>query len=152
MRIRADEHVSPKIVRAVRELAAGAGVELSSVIESGQAGASDVHWITRFARDGGHVVLTADTDFLKVPAQVLAVLQTGIRVVHLPNRWANAALNMQGAHLLLWWRRIEITVAAMSPRECRQPVWTLAEPGELRRVTLDFAGAERKARKDSRRR
>lgn len=149
MRIRADEHVAPAIVRAIREIALGDGFEITSVIEVTR-GASDVHWITAFANDGGDAILTADTDFLKEPPQVLAVQKTGLRVIHLPSGWANASLAMQAAHILQWWRRIEAQLVAMKARECYSPSYTLSEDAALKRVTLDFHAAGQKMKKATR--
>ena len=64
MRIRADEHVAPAIVVAVRDMALSEGWELDSVLSAGDKGSSDVHWITKFAAEGGDAILTVDTDFL----------------------------------------------------------------------------------------
>lgn len=147
MRIRADEHVSKEIVRAVREIALSAGWELTHVREVGQNGAADEHWITAFANDGGHAILSADTDFFLLPPQVVAVFNTGIKVIHLPPKWANAPCHMQAAHILLWWKRIEKKIEAMKARECFRPPWNIDRAGELRQVSIDYDKAHRKIRK-----
>lgn len=149
MKIRADEHVALAIVQAIRDIALGDGFEITSVNE-GSRGLSDVHWITAFANDGGHAILTADTDFLKEPPQVAAVQKTGLKVIHLPSGWANAPLAMQAAHILQWWRRIEAQLAAMKPRECYSPSYTLSEDATLKKVPLDFQAAAKKAKKAAR--
>lgn len=151
MRIRADEHVAPAIVQAVNHIALGDGFELTSVLSAGFAGSSDVHWITTFASDGGEAILTADTDFLKLPPQVLAVQRTGVRVIHLPSNWANAKRAMQAGHLLIWWRRVEAQLAVMKPRECFTMPFNVSEDAEMKRVPLDFQGMGKKARKADRR-
>ena len=151
MKVRADEHVSQEIVRAVREMALSAGWELTHVIAEGDNGKSDEHWITRFAKDGGHAILSADRDFLSVPVQVLAVFNTGIRVIHLPPKWANATCHLQAAHILLWWKRIEKKISAMDQRECFRPPWNIDEGGELRKVDIDYAEAHKKQKKAARR-
>jgi len=150
VRIRTDEHVSPAIVTVIRALALSSGWELTSVLDSDR-GADDVHWITRFAREGGDAIISADTDFLKVPQQVSAVFDTGLKVVHMPPRWSNAKGHLQAAHLLLWWPRIEATVAAMKPRQCFRPPWNINETGELAQVPINFQAAQRKARQAARR-
>jgi hypothetical protein len=132
-------------------MALSPGWELTSVYDTGDRGAEDEHWITRFAREGGHAILTADTDFLRVPAQVQAVFETGIRVIHLPSKWANSKSYMQASHILQWWPRIEKQVAMMKPRECFQPPWNLQETGELKRVQIDYAKAQKKLKKAARR-
>lgn len=151
MKIRADEHVAPAIVRAVRDIALGDGFELTSVLDAGYAGTSDVHWITAFASDVGDAILTADTDFLKLPAQVLAVQRTGLRVIHLPSSWANGRRAMQAGHILISWRRIETQLTTMRPRECFTMPFNVSEDVSLKRVPLDFQGMGKKAKKADRR-
>ncbi len=151
MKIRADEHVSPEIVRAVRDMALSPGWEFSSVIEVGDRGLADEHWITRFAQEGGAAIISADTDFLRTPPQVLAVLNTGMRVIHLPPRWASAGCHLQAAHILLWWGRIEATISEMRDRDCYRPPWNINESGELQRVKIHYEQAHKKHRKATRR-
>lgn len=143
MKVRADEHVSLEIVRAVRGMALTPGWDLSHVVESGDRGAKDEHWITRFARQGGNAIITGDTDFLKRPHQVLAVNRTGMRVIHMPSKWANARCELQAAHVLLWWRRIERCVANMRQRECFRPPWNVSEDGELLKINVDYQNADK---------
>ncbi|WP_149754642.1 DUF5615 family PIN-like protein [Roseivivax sediminis] len=151
MRIRADEHVAPAIVDAVRDLALSDGWELSSVHSAGHRGRDDVHWITAFSEEGGDAILTADTDFLKLEPQVSAVFNTGLKVIHLPRRWSSARGTLQAAHLLMWWPRIEDTLRTMSGRECFSPDWNLKEPKDnLRKVKIDFETARKKKKKSSR--
>lgn len=149
MKIRADEHVSKEIVRAVRELALTPGVELSHVIECGDGGSDDVHWITKFADEGGDAILSADTDFFKRPHQVVAIQKTGLRIIHLPPKWANARCDLQAAHILLWWRRIENQIGNMGKRECYRPQWNVHEDGEMHRISIDFQDAERKLKREA---
>jgi len=151
MRIRADEHISPHLVEAVRHIALSPGWELDSVFDSGDRGATDTHWITRFADSGGDAILTADTDFIKTPAQVVAVTRTGIKVIHLPAKFGSAKLTSQAAHVLLWWPQIEQQILDMRRRECFQPPWNISEPTKLKKIDINFAEAEKKHKKASRR-
>jgi len=151
MKIRADEHVSSEIVGAAREIALSVGWELTHVVDEGDGGAADEHWITRFAKQGGDAILTADTDFLKLPNQVVAIFNTGVKVIHLPHRWANAGRHLQASHILLWWRRIEATIESMKARECYRPPWNIDESGKLQRVQIDYAEAHKKQKKADRR-
>ena len=150
MKIRADEHVSEQIVRAVRDLALSPGFELSHVVAEGDRGARDEHWLVRFAAQGGHAILTADTDFFKLPQQAMAVFDTGIRVIHLPSKWASAPGHLQCAHILLWWLRIEAAVATSKPRQCWRPVWNIRDDGELQLVPINFEEHRRKLKKSER--
>jgi hypothetical protein len=151
LKVRADEHISQEIVRSVREMALTPGWELSHVVEAGDGGAKDEHWITRFANQGGHAILSGDTDFFLLPVQVVAVFQTGIRVIHLPSKWSNAGCRMQATHILLWWGRIERKISEMKGRQCYRPPWNIAESGELKEVSIDFHEAHKKLRKAARR-
>lgn len=147
MKIRADEHVSPFIVKAIREIALSPGWEITSIHEVDQGGDDDVHWITAFANDGGDVILSADRDFLTLEPQVNAVFDTGLRVIHLPGKWGNAKGHMQAAHILQWWSRIETKISEMGARECYRPSWNIKETGELKKVKIDFAKAQRKRKR-----
>jgi hypothetical protein len=151
LRIRADEHVAPAIVQAVKQIALSDGFELTSVLKEGFKGASDVHWITAFAADGGEAILTADTDFLKQPPQVRAVERTGVKVIHLPAAWANASLAVQAGHILIWWQRIEAQLGAMRQRQCFQTPFTVSDSLPLKQIVIDFQAVNKKAKKAARR-
>lgn len=151
MRIRADEHIAPAIVRAVIQIALSDGFDLTSVLLEGFKGTSDVHWITAFAAEGGDAILTADTDFLKQPPQVQAVERTGMKVIHLPSAWANASLAMQAGHILIWWQRIEAQLEVMKQRQCFQTPYTMSDRTSLKQVAIDYHGMNKKAKKAARR-
>lgn len=151
MRIRAEEHVAPAIVQAVNQIALSEGFQLTSVLKEGFKGASDVHWITAFAADGGEAILTADTDFLKQPPQVQAVERTGIKVIHLPAAWANASLAVQTGHILIWWQRIEAQLSTMKQRQCFQTPFAVSDSLPLKQIIIDFQAINKKAKKAARR-
>lgn len=151
MRIRADEHVSLGIVHMVRDLALSAPFELTSVYETAQRGTDDAYWVTQFADDGGDAILTADTDFFKKPHQVVAIYRTGLRVIYLPPKWANAQRHLQAAHILMWWRRIAQKLLDANPREVWVVKWNVSEDGDLERKKVNYAEAHKKLRKANRR-
>lgn len=150
MKIRADEHVSPKITRLVGELVKSPSVDLSSVYDSGHCGTKDHHWIRAFAKEGGFAILSADTDFFKKPHQVVAVDDTGLRVVHLPGKWANAPGHLQAAHILMWWQRIERKLAAARPREMWVAKWNISEEGDLEPKNVNYSLHRKKLKKANR--
>ena len=152
MKIRADEHVAPLIIDMIDDLGLiSPGWELSSVLGSGGRGSADCHWITEFSKSGGAAILSGDTDFLKTPAQVQTVFQTGVKVIHLPPKWCNAQGHLQAAFLLIWWPRIQQKLQTMAPRECFRPNWNISQDGDLAKVTIDFAAAQKKLKKAQRR-
>jgi hypothetical protein len=150
LKIRCDEHVSPKIVASVRDLALSPGWELSSVREVGHGGDDDPHWITKFASEGGEGILTADRDFISLEPQVNAVFDTGMRVILMPKQWGMAKGYLQAAHILQWWRRIELKLEEMRARECWRPEWNIRETGSIKPVKIDFAHAQRSRRRSAR--
>ena len=150
MRIRADEHVSPSIVRIVTELALSPGFEITSVIGAGHRGTEDQYWVTAFATDGGDAIITADTDFFKRPNQIVAVDETGLKVIYLSSKWASAPGYLQAAHILMWWPRIEQRLLAAKQREVWAVKWNINEAGELERRKIDFGAARKKLRKAQR--
>ncbi|WP_299436124.1 DUF5615 family PIN-like protein [uncultured Rhodospira sp.] len=152
MRVRANEHFSPKLIETVKAVALiNSDVDLSTVREAGHQGMADHHWITAFAHEGGHAILSTDTDFLKKPQQVLAVEDTGLRVIWFAPPHGNAKLELQTANILMWWPRIEAKLREARPRECWAVKWTINDGVELRREELKFQSHRKKARKAARR-
>jgi hypothetical protein len=150
VKIRADEHVSPPIVRFIRELALSPGWELSSVREVGHGGDGDVTWVTKFAREGGDAILSADKDFFRRPQQMVAVCDAGLRVVHMPPKWANSSRNMQASHILFWWEKIESTLSASRPRQCWRVPWGFSGTA-LTLVKVNYEDSRKRLKKAKRR-
>lgn len=151
MKIRADEHVSPMIVRMVRDVAISPPFEFSSIYEAGHRATADTYWITEFAQEGGGAIISADTDFIKKPPQVIAIDQTGLRVIFLPPRFANAAASLQAAHILMWWSRIEEKLKVAKGREFWVPKWNISLDGDLEQRKVDFHAHYKKHKKILRR-
>ncbi|PDT82956.1 hypothetical protein [Sinorhizobium sp. BJ1] len=107
MNIIGDEHVSPKIVRAVREIALRRTWTLEHVIGSAYRSRPDEDWIAAFAHAGGHVFLSADRDMLRRPTLLAKISQLDLIGIYLPAQWAEARKQYQAAHILYWWPEIE---------------------------------------------
>jgi PIN domain-containing protein len=151
VKIRADEHVSLEIVRAVRDIALTPPFELSHVFDDGHGGLGDVSWVTKFANAGGRVILSADGDFLNRPHQVMAIWDKELVLIHLPSRWQNAKRHEQAAHILLWWDRIEKALRTASPRQCWRVPYEFSREAALTRISVDYGKAQKKVRKAERR-
>ena len=151
MKVRADEHVSPEIVRVVRGIALKPSWDLTHVYEEGHGGYPDVTWITQFRRSGGNAILSADADFHKRPHQIMAICETGLIVIHMPPKWANSCRCLQAAHILYWWDKIEQTLLHAAPRQCWKVPWGFSEKAELQRIKVDYEQARKKTRKATRR-
>ena len=133
------------------ELVLSPDFEFSSIFNVGHKGSPDEYWATEFAKDGGDAILTADTDFFRKPNQVVAIDRTGLKVIHLPSRWANARAHLQAAHILMWWPRIEVKLHEANPREVWMVQWNINEDGELKRKKVDYGAAHKTLRKAERR-
>ena len=138
-------------MQAIIKLAVGSDCSLDSVFAAGQRGLADVPWVTKFARDGGQVILSADTDFHKKPHQIAAVHELGLIVVQLPARWANSRRRLQAAHILYWWECIEQAVKLAKPRDFLRVPWGFPERPELTRFKVNYDQARKKVRKSERR-
>ncbi|WP_333832048.1 hypothetical protein [Rubrimonas sp.] len=111
MKLIGDEHVSPKIIRAIRDLglAGREGWTIESVVGSRYASIEDEDWIVAFANDGGRGLLSADREMLQRRTLVQQIAQTGLIAVYLPKKWASSHKAWQASHILFWWPRIVAT-------------------------------------------
>ncbi|MBS4046130.1 MAG: DUF5615 family PIN-like protein [Alphaproteobacteria bacterium] len=130
MKIRADEHIAPKIVRAIQMLVLRAGWEISHVRDVHDARTADETWIPRFAREGGQVILSGDRKMLARPHQIKAIAESGVIGVFLSSQWAQAQRHIQAAHLIHCWPEIERALLESKERDC----WKV--PFEYGAVTL----------------
>jgi hypothetical protein len=140
LKVRADEHVSPKIVRAVKEVALSVECELSHVRDVHGARTADETWIPRFAAEGGKAIITADANLLKRPHQIAAIQASGLFGVILPPTWAVAKRHIQASALIYHWPEIELCFAgAQSGEFWRIPA--ALHKGPLEKLNINYARA-----------
>jgi hypothetical protein len=132
VKIRADEHVSIKIIKALRVISPSLESSLSHVSERGQAGKPDVRLAKDFAEDGGTAILTSDKGFTK-GQQRKEIEATGLQVVLLPEKWALSKAYYQAAFILFWWSKIEKAVASGKKSDIWILRWGFNEKGELKK-------------------
>lgn len=144
MKICADEHIAEKIVRAVRELVLSPGWNLTHVKEQGDGGASDVHWVTKFGKSGGKVILSADTDMFKHPQLLTAIADAGMMVVYLPPRWANSVRHLQAAHLIYNWPKIEAALSTAKAKDVLKVPFNFAN-APIEKIPVDYDKAQKKS-------
>ena len=143
--------MSEKIVASISDLTLIRNLEISSIYSASQRGSSDFHWATQFSKEGGDAIITADTDFFKRHHLVVAIQDTGLKVIHLRSQWANSRFTLQAAFLLLWWDRIYDTLSTCDKRELYQVPWQFGLEANLVRKPLDFQNARKKVKKANRR-
>jgi hypothetical protein len=140
LKVRADEHVSPKIVETIRSLVLTSGWELSHVRDHHRARTADETWLPLFAEEGGKAILSADATMLKRPHQLMAVRDSGLICVLLSSRWAGAKRHEQAAGLLYHWPAIEAVIAESKPGDCwRVPAGYDGE--KLTQHTINYGAA-----------
>jgi hypothetical protein len=146
LKVRADEHVSPKIVLAIQSLILKAGWEITHVREFNSARTADETWIPRFAQEGGNVILSADRRILSRPHQIAALAESGVIGIFLSPQWANCHRNEQAAQILHWWPRIEKVILDSKPKDC----WKVPHgynKGSLEKIVVNFDKAAKAASK-----
>ncbi|MDG3440068.1 hypothetical protein [Nitrospirillum amazonense] len=110
MKICADEHISPKILRAVKEIVLSRSFSLFGVADLEFRGTEDEYWISTFARNGGNAILSCDRKMLKRDSLLTHIQETGLIAIYFPEEWAMAKRHFQAAHTLFWWPKIEETI------------------------------------------
>lgn len=110
-----DEHLSPRIIRAVCEIALRKGWTFDKVVGSELCNREDEDWIEAFAKAGGNAILSADRAMLRRPTLTQKISDLGIVGIYLPAEWAEAKRQYQAAHILYWWPKIELTIETSAP-------------------------------------
>jgi hypothetical protein len=117
LKVAFDEHVPLAMVRAfksfaeerkLKRLTGGLIIETSKDYAPNKNDAdyvegSDAPWIKRFARAGGSVIVSGDTDMMSQPHERLALLEEGMIVIFFGSQWANWRFFRKCALLLHWW-------------------------------------------------
>jgi hypothetical protein len=107
MNLIGDEHLSPKIIRAVGEIALRRGWRHDNVVGSDLCNREDEDWIEAFAKAGGNAILSADRAMLRRPTLTKKISDLNLIGIYLPAEWAEARRHYQAAHILFWWPKIE---------------------------------------------
>ncbi len=151
MKICADEHVSTWIVGIIRDSCLDQKHSLEHVEDYYLRGIEDEIWVRRFAKAGGQAIISADASMLKRHHELIAICDSGLRLMILPSRWANAARNFQASHIMYWWPKIQDTFSASPPRKCWKVPWGYNDKDPIQSITVDFEDARKKIKKAGRR-
>jgi hypothetical protein len=96
---------------------------------------NDVPWLTRFARAGGQVVISGDTEMIEVPHELEALRRGAFTVFFFERKWSRWSFYEKTSHLLFHWPVILAKLkAAKRPRFWCVPNHFKAD-GVLRDVT-----------------
>ncbi len=75
----------------------------------------DVHWVRRFAKAGGGVVVSGDNKIRANLHEQAAFLQAGMITFFFDARWNQMPLNSKSAMLMQWWPTIVTKIAESKP-------------------------------------
>jgi hypothetical protein len=138
-----DEHVSPRIVRALENNARlSPNWTLEHVIGSKYASVEDEDWFVAFRNDGGEAVISADRKMLRRKTLLRGISETGLVTIYLPREYAEGRRLFQLAYLAFWWDQIvqELQHAAQGD------ILSSAPPHRFRRLQEDCGKRYRRHR------
>lgn len=106
MKVIIDENISPKIIRALRELNKDPSISIESVREGYGSGILDPDWMFRFKEDGGAAMVSGDENILRKSVNLTAYIESGLISVWPPSKWSDLKFWGQAALLVRWWPAI----------------------------------------------
>ena len=152
MRICADENVAPLLSALIRDALLGRHNVLETVDDHQAKGVEDDIWVRKFGRAGGEAIVGADAKMLTRPHEVVAIVESGLRLVVLPAPWVNAKINVQISFLFYWWPHIEAVLATSRKGQCFKVPWGWGDATDaIKPFTVDAQAAYKKVKRAERR-
>ena len=148
MRLCADENVGPALTRLIRDTILSKKHQLDTVDDYAARGVDDQVWVRRYADAGGEAIIGADNAMTRKPHEIVAIVETGLRLVILDERWPRERLHLQASYLFYWWPHIEAVLETMRPGTVSKVPWGWGRADDaIKPVRLDAQNAYRKLRK-----
>lgn len=148
MRICADENVAPKLSALIREQLLTRPHTLQTVDDFQAKGMEDQIWVRRFADEGGEAIVGGDFAMTKKPHEIVAIAETGLRLVVLDQRWPREPRHIQISYLFYWWPHIERALSTAPHGQCLKVPWGWGEPkGAIKQVSVDVQKAYAQVRR-----
>lgn len=149
MKICADENVAPKLTQLLREQLLATSNTLHTVDDYQAKGVDDPIWVRKFADSGGEAIVGGDVAMTKRATEVVAIAETGLRLIVLDQRWPRAPKHVQISYLFYWWPEIEKVLASAKSGQCFKVPWGWPEKtdGAIKPITVDVQSAYKKLRK-----
>ena len=149
MKICADENVSWKLVAVLNDL----GRDMPRLLHAndiGAKGVKDVIWVRAFANDGGEVIVSADSMMTQRQAELIAIGETGLKLIVLPSNYEKSRILHQTAYLLFWWPKIlELAGQGRKGSYLKLP-WNLNMPKIPVWQKIDLEAARQRLKKSTR--
>jgi predicted nuclease of predicted toxin-antitoxin system len=139
VKICADENISPRLVEIVNDLSIGSP-PLLHVSEIGSLGVKDSIWVRTFAEQDGNAILTADANMSRRQSELIAIGETGLKLVILPTQYQQGGIRLQAAYMLLWWPKV-LEVVQQGAEGCvlKLPALTLPRVPSWEKIDVQAA-------------
>jgi len=148
LKICADENVAPKLSARIREQLLSADFTLNTVDDHAARGVEDEIWVRKFADAGGGAIVGGDFNLTKKPHELVAIKETGLRLIVLNKRWPREKLHIQISYLFYWWPHIEEMLRSSTPGECLQVPWGWGETeGRICPIKIDLQRAQKQLKR-----
>ena len=142
MRLCADENVSSALSALICEQLLSKGMVLDTVDDHRARGVDDQIWVRRFAEAGGHAIIGGDAAMTKKPHEIVAINETGLRLIVLDERWPRQKKNVQISYLFYWWPHIEEALSSAKKGACLKVPWGWGETkGAIKPIQIDLQHA-----------
>jgi hypothetical protein len=141
LKLRADEHIAPKIVRAIQSLVLPDGWELTHVRDLHKARTADETWVPQFVSEKGRGILSADRKMLARPHQIRAIKDGELIGVFFSHEFAEAKRHQQAALVLWWWPKIQTAFTLSAEGTCWRVPYDFTENATLEDVTPSYEKA-----------
>ena len=148
MKICADENVAPKLSELICKELLSRSHTLQTVYDFQAGGVDDVIWVKKFAGQGGEAIVGGDIAMTKRAAELIAIVESGLRLIVLDQRWPREPKNVQISYLFYWWPEIERVLATAPKGKCFKVPWGWPEKtsGAIKPIPVDVQGAYKKMR------
>lgn len=110
MKIAFDENIPSMMVIVFQALAKDGGVLKTQIVTAadyrpkGEKG--DEHWVVRFAKDGGQIIISGDTKMHGRLHELAALVESGVVTYFFERKWSTFSFFTKSAMLLHWWPKV----------------------------------------------
>lgn len=149
MKICADENVAPALSKLIKEQLLSREHSLETVDDHQARGVDDKIWVRKFADAGGEAIVGADFQMNKKPHEIVAINETGLRLVVLDEKWPRQKKNVQISYLFYWWPEIERTLATAGKGQCFKVPWGWPNDtaNQIKPIRIDLQKAYKQVKK-----
>ena len=118
---------------------------LETVDDHQAKGVDDQIWVRKFAAAGGEAIVGGDSAMTKRPHELLAIKDTGLRLVALHPNWPRAKKHVQIAYLFFWWPHIEAVLSTSKEGDLFRVPWAWDDGQAITELTPNVDRARERA-------